>query len=416
MPTNVYFDTGTTSEQRLYEDIIIEQLKIYGQDVYYLPRKIANKDTIFGEDPASSFDDSYIIEMYVDNSDGYMGEQEIIKKFGLELRDDITFTVSKLRWETLISNNTDLQTSLRPNEGDLVYFPTTKKFFEIQFVEHEAPFYQQSALPIYKLSCTTWEYSSERLDTGITSIDATEDDLSTDTMQFQFSLELGTYQAFGTSTLSGDGVSLVSITNDGAYTTAPTVTFSQPDIQGVVTAGSLLTFGAGHTNNAFYNMVGGSGSGLQIRGTGAGGMIGFTIAVAGTGYQVGDVVSTPIGNPATLEITAVNNNTLTLGTAVIDSSGTVTEVTITEAGTGYTSAPTVTFTSSDLQGLPGAITIESTIGAIDYFVNEDFTMATQQPVDMGQAFETAAGTNTASTADDILDFSERNPFGEVDEY
>ena len=102
MPTNVYFDTGTTSEQRLYEDLIIEQLKIYGQDVYYLPRKLANKDTIFGEDPASSFDDSYIIEMYVDNTDGYMGEQEIIKKFGLELRDDIVFTLSKLRWETLI--------------------------------------------------------------------------------------------------------------------------------------------------------------------------------------------------------------------------------------------------------------------------------------------------------------------------
>ena len=130
MPTNVYFDTGTTSEQRLYEDIIIEQLKIYGQDVYYLPRKLANKDSIFGEDPASSFDDSYIIEMYVDNTDGYMGEQEIIKKFGLELRDDITFVVSKLRWETLISNNSDLVVE-RPQEGDLVYFPTTNAFFEI---------------------------------------------------------------------------------------------------------------------------------------------------------------------------------------------------------------------------------------------------------------------------------------------
>ena len=256
MPTNVYFDTGTTSEQRLYEDLIIEQLKIYGQDVYYLPRKLANKDSIFGEDPASSFDDSYIIEMYVDNSDGYMGEQEIIKKFGLELRDDITFIVSKLRWETLISNNTDLQTSERPNEGDLVYFPTTKAFFEIQFVEHEAPFYQQSALPIYKLSCTKWEYASERLDTGITSIDATEDDLSTDTMQFQFALE---------------------------------------------------------------------------------------------------------------------NET-------------------------------------------GSFVIESSIGAIDYLINESFTMATQQPVDTGQAFETSAGTTTSGTGDDILDFSERNPFGEVDEY
>ena len=188
MPTNTYFSTGTTQEQNLYEDLIIEQLKIYGQDVYYLPRKIANKDSIFGEDPASSFDDSYIIEMYVDNSDGYMGEQEIIKKFGLELRDDITFIVSKLRWETLISNNSDLVVG-RPQEGDLVYFPTTKAFFEIQFVEHEAPFYQQSALPIYTLACTRWEYSSERIDTGITTIDSTEDDLSTDTMQFQFALE-----------------------------------------------------------------------------------------------------------------------------------------------------------------------------------------------------------------------------------
>ena len=259
MPTNVYFSTGTTSEQRLYEDLIIEQLKIYGQDVYYLPRKIANKDTIFGEDPASSFDDSYIIEMYVDNTDGYMGEQEIIKKFGLELRDDIKFTVSKLRWETLISNNSDLQNTLRPNEGDLVYFPTTKAFFEIQFVEHEQPFYQQSALPVYKLSCTKWEYSSERVDTGIAEIDATEDALSTDTMAFQFSLETGT-------------------------------------------------------------------------------------------------------------------------------------------------------------SATGAITLESDTGDINYLINEDFTMATQQPVDQGKAFETAAGTNTSSTEDDILDFSERNPFGEVDDY
>jgi len=255
MPTNVYFDTGTTSEQRLYEDLIIEQLKIYGQDVFYLPRKIANKDTIFGEDPASSFDDSYIIEMYVDNSDGYMGEQEIIKKFGLELRDDIRFTLSKSRWETLVKNNSDLVAG-RPQEGDLVYFPTTKAFFEIQFVEHEQPFYQQSALPVYKLSCTRFEYSSERIDTGIASIDSVEDSLSTDTMNFQFTLEAET----------------------------------------------------------------------------------------------------------------------------------------------------------------GSIVLESDIGDTNYLINEDFTMATQQPVDQGKVFETAAGTNTSSTADDILDFSERNPFGEVDDY
>ena len=255
MPTNVYFDTGTTSEQRLYEDLIIEQLKIYGQDVFYLPRKIVNKDNIFGEDPASQFDDSYIIEMYVDNTDGYMGEQEIIKKFGLELRDDIVFTLSKLRWETLVKNNSDL-TAERPQEGDLVFFPTTNAFFEIQFVEHEQPFYQQSALPVYKLSCTKFEYSSERIDTGISSIDSIEDSLSTDTMNFQFTLE---------------------------------------------------------------NEV-------------------------------------------------------------------------------------------------GSFLLESDTGEISYLINESFTMATQQPTDQGKTFETEAGTTTSSTGDDILDFSERNPFGEVDEY
>ena len=123
--------------------------------------------------------------MYVDNTDGYMGEQEIIKKFGLELRDDIVFTLSKLRWETLIKNNSDLVAD-RPQEGDLVYFPTTNAFFEIQFVEHEQPFYQQSALPTYKLSCTRFEYSTERIDKDIATIDSVEESIPTDRMNIKF--------------------------------------------------------------------------------------------------------------------------------------------------------------------------------------------------------------------------------------
>ena len=158
MPTNVYFDTGTTSEQRLYEDLIIEQLKIYGQDVYYLPRKLANKDTIFGEDPASSFDDSYIIEMYVDNSDGYMGEQEIIKKFGLELRDDIRFTLSKSRWETLVKNNSDL---LLKNKNWPSLFPDNNIFDTVCWTWLSS--INRSALPVYKLSCTRFEYRKESI-------------------------------------------------------------------------------------------------------------------------------------------------------------------------------------------------------------------------------------------------------------
>jgi len=278
--------------------------------------------------------------------------------------------------------------------------------FEINFVDHDEPFYQLDNNPVYKLRCKQFEYSSEDIATGIDTIDTIEDDLSNSSSSFQFTLELSTYQAFGTSTLSGDGVSLVSITQGGAYTTAPTVTFSQPDIQGVVTAGRLLTFGAGHTNNAFYNMVGGSGSGLQIRGTGGGGMIGFTITVAGTGYQVGDVVSTPIDNPATLEITAVNDNTLTLGTAVIDSSGTVTEVTITEAGTGYTNAPTVTFSSSDLQG---SLLLENAAdtGDAEFLISEDYIIG-------DYVTDKTAQNELFDVLDDtVIDFTESNPFGDV---
>ena len=90
MPTNVYFDTGTKPEQALYEDLMIEQLRIYGQDVYYLPRNTAGLDNIFGEDNSSSFDDAYMIEMYVDNVDGYEGEKELMSKFGLDIQDDAT--------------------------------------------------------------------------------------------------------------------------------------------------------------------------------------------------------------------------------------------------------------------------------------------------------------------------------------
>tara|TARA_B100001996_G_scaffold175517_1_gene134023 strand:+ start:986 stop:1792 length:807 start_codon:yes stop_codon:yes gene_type:complete len=192
MPTNVYFDHGTTSEQRLYEDLIIEQLKIYGQDVYYLPRTVVNEDSVLGEDTSSKFTDAYAIEMYVENTDGFAGEQEIIRKFGLELRDDITLVVSKTRWLQTTEIDNNLIEDSRPNEGDLVWFPRVNAFFEIQFVEHEAPFYQVHDLPTFKLRCTKWEYSSEEVSVGHTEIDAVEDNLSTNMLDYQVNLEAGT--------------------------------------------------------------------------------------------------------------------------------------------------------------------------------------------------------------------------------
>ncbi|MAR21834.1 MAG: hypothetical protein CMD25_07875 [Flavobacteriales bacterium] len=192
MPTNVYFDLGTTSEQRLYENLIIEQLRAFGHDVYYLPRKLVNEDTLFGEDRLSSFNDAYIIEMYLDNVEGFEGQKEMMTRFGLDMQDEATWVVSKRRFEQLISTDQNLIVSSRPNEGDLIYFPLAKKLFEISFVDHDDPFYQIQNLPVFKMRCRTFEYSSERLDTGVTAIDNIETNESLDALQYQFVLETGT--------------------------------------------------------------------------------------------------------------------------------------------------------------------------------------------------------------------------------
>ena len=192
MPTNVYFDTGTKPEQALYEDLIIEQLRIYGQDVYYIPRKLAGTDDIFGEDIGSSFEDAYLIEMYMETIDGYEGEKELMSKFGLDIQDDATFVVARRRFEQLVSHDSNLIVKTRPNEGDLVYFPKVKKVFEISFVDHDDPFYQIHNVPAFKLKCKTFEYSGEDIDTGITEIDAIETANSLDQLVYQVSLEDGT--------------------------------------------------------------------------------------------------------------------------------------------------------------------------------------------------------------------------------
>lgn len=189
MPTNVYFDTGTTREQHLYEDLIIEQLRIYGQDVYYIPRKLLGEDQVFGEDTASKFEDAYLIEMYMDNIDGYEGEKELMSKFGLDIQDDATFTVARRRWEQFVSIDNNIIESSRPNEGDLIYWSKGNKLFEITFVDKDDPFYQVHNLPTYKLKCKTFEYGSEALDTGISEIDAIEDANSLNQLSHQMTTE-----------------------------------------------------------------------------------------------------------------------------------------------------------------------------------------------------------------------------------
>jgi hypothetical protein len=171
MPRNVYFSQAVKSEQHLYEDLIIESLGIYGQDVYYIPRTLVNRDNVLNEDPASQFDDAYLLEMYIENNEGFEGSGDLYSKFGLEIRDEATFIVSRRRWDTRVGVFDDNTVDPRPQEGDLIFLPMTNSFFEISFVEDDQPFYQLSNLPVYKLTCNLFEYNDEDFDTGITVVD-----------------------------------------------------------------------------------------------------------------------------------------------------------------------------------------------------------------------------------------------------
>lgn len=162
MATNPFFshDVGFATEQNLYEDLTIEALKIYGHDMKYIPREVVSKDMLFGEDIASRFTNSYDLEMYVENAEGYEGT-ELFQKFGIEIRDEATLVVSRKRWNEEVGTP---ESQLRPHEGDLVYVPFSKTFFEITMVEHEEPFYQLVNLPVYKLRVSVFEYNDEDLD------------------------------------------------------------------------------------------------------------------------------------------------------------------------------------------------------------------------------------------------------------
>tara|TARA_B100000963_G_scaffold178904_1_gene155498 strand:+ start:449 stop:1528 length:1080 start_codon:yes stop_codon:yes gene_type:complete len=258
MAVNSIFHTNNKSsilaERNLYKDLIKEAIQIYGHDVYYVDRTLVARDTVLGEDALSKFTNANPIEMYVEDSEGFGGDKEIITQFGLENRNEITFVVSKEKFQQLdsqitledgtdttggsilleagsiqVSNLTTLSRYFitdesednilleegggarvlseesgqefyiiqdtattdadRPQEGDIIYHPIFEKMFEINFVDHDEPFFQLDNNPVYKLRCKSFEYSSEALDTGISTIDAIEDDLSTSTNEFQFTLE-----------------------------------------------------------------------------------------------------------------------------------------------------------------------------------------------------------------------------------
>ena len=230
MAVNSVFHTSNlhslATERSLYQNLVKEAIQIYGHDVYYVNRETVALDNILGEDALSKYTNAEPIEMYVEDNTGFGGDKEIISQFGLENRNEITFVVSKERFQqmdsqinleegegsialetgsidqsgdsstlsTLTGNFYILQDTAttdadRPQEGDLVYHPVFEKMFEISFVDHDEPFYQLDNNPVYKLRCKQFEYASEIIDTGIATIDAIEGDLTTDSRAYQLSLE-----------------------------------------------------------------------------------------------------------------------------------------------------------------------------------------------------------------------------------
>src|SRR6056300_954177 len=169
MATNFYFNNfESSSEQTLIEDLIIESIKIYGHDIVYIKRDTTSLDELMNEDDVPEYRTALSTEMYIKNVDGFEGEGDFLSKFGLQIRDSITFTTSMRVWEENVGNEID---NYRPNEGDLIFFPLNGKLFEVQHVEHEAIFYQMGSLQTYDLRCELFEYSNERFETGQDFID-----------------------------------------------------------------------------------------------------------------------------------------------------------------------------------------------------------------------------------------------------
>ncbi len=202
MPTSTYFrNFDARNDQELLHSLTTESIQVVGYDVNYIPRTLVNEDTILGEDSISEYKDAYSVEMFIKSVDGFEGEGDLVSKFGLEVRDQIIFSMSRRAWEGL-----DIGT--RPKEGDLIYFGLTSKLFQIMFVEHETPFYQAGALPTFDLTCELFTYSDEKLDTDIDEIDVIEQKQSF-VRTFELSSVSGTFSegetvTGGTSAITGE--------------------------------------------------------------------------------------------------------------------------------------------------------------------------------------------------------------------
>ena len=247
-----------SGEQNVVEDLTIETIQAMGKDMVYIPRTLVNEDKLFGEDTISKFDDGYQLEMYIQSVDGFEGEGDILSKFGLEIRDRIELIVSRKRFEQTVGI---YESTTRPKEGDLIYFPLSKTLFEINFVEHENPFYQTGKLFTYRLSCEVFTYSQEDIDTGYSDIDTVEDSIQ----KFAVEFDLGTRVSASTATnfFEGETVFQVSgITADAALLSDATATAVATDWDSTLTKLTLTNI-VGTISTATGQTIKGAVSGAE---------------------------------------------------------------------------------------------------------------------------------------------------------
>ncbi len=307
MARNVYFSQAVKSEQNLYEDLVIESLKIFGQDVYYLPRTIVTRDNVLGEASNSKFDDAYIIEAYIEDIEGFAGAGDLYSKFGLEIRDEATFIISKRQWQKLIGFwNNDIDYPV-PQEGDILFLPMSNKLFEIMFVEHEQPFYQLSNLPVYKLQCALYEYNEEDFETGVDAIDIIQVKQSYQaTMEYSTTGNNHFTQGETISQLVAAGITVSGEvqTVDHISQIAGRITVSNIGVSGIAEARDFLVsatvplVGAESTLSAYITKVydiGDTGFGAFIDPTGGGDNVEFELS----GDSILDFTeSNPFGDPS----------------------------------------------------------------------------------------------------------------------
>jgi len=387
MARNLYFSEKVRSEMDLYADLVIESLKIYGQDVYYLPRDLVNEDVLLGDDVTSRFPTSHKIEMYIENAEGFDGEGDLFTRFGVEIRDEATFVVSRTRFSAQVRRpDNDIATD-RPTEGDLIYLPLTNKMFEIQHVEHEQPFYQIENLPVYKMRATLFEYSGEDFDTGIEDIQDIE---KTGSYQYVLSV-IPTGSGAATATLDSDGVNSLILTDSGNYyTSTPTIRFI---------GGGDSSFSLGDSATATATISGGRITGITL--TDSGSNYATVPSVNFSGGNTGVDSAYSVGDTIQQTLSGNINITGEIQRIVNDSAGDSSQhLFLAHVGaddgkyhTFVTGSEIINITQSGVVGRGLTVT----------GVREDNKISETEQNDIFRDF-----------SDDFLDFSEDNPFGDAE--